>query len=302
MLILDGYNLPKYEFQSITAEGGATIVNDNNEKLTASYNEEVGQNISLNDNNNLKAFPSDIDISTSRQQPLLKEIPDVYKVPLTMEKEFTAIRGAFGTMCAEITKLLLKHGVSLGNMKRFCRFTFNKPASHHMINECQTIEDVIVFVSNKCTLINITYLEELIKYCQIDADAYLLKYQVVIDKFKKKIKEKFPFNQSLLPNGSSPPLSDVTITFKMTWDPKDRISLDDITALLTDAFEELCTSVNVLEVKPSNSVDIICSFSSELTGLLIYHAVKNLKILKKKGLLELTIGYCTIWKRSDEVE
>jgi hypothetical protein len=292
--------LPKYEFQSITAEGGATIVNDNNEKLTASYNEEVGQNISLNDNNNLKAFPSDIDMSTLTSCSEI--VSDVYKVSRSMENEFTAIRAAFGTMCARIRELLMKYEVSLDNLKAFCRFTFNL-SSHQMINECQTLEDVMAFISNKCTLINITFLEGLVEYCEIEnAAVHILKYKESLKSFKQKIRMQFPLHQSLLPRGSPPPLIGETITFKMTWDPKDRISLDDITALLTDAFEELCTSVNVLEVKPSNSVDIICSFSSELTGLLIYHAVKNLKILKKKGLLELTIGYCTIWKRSDEVE
>ena len=142
---------------------------------------------------------------------------------------------------------------------------------------------------------------KLVDDCEIDeAKQHIQDYQQAIDDFSQKMRARFPLNQSLLPDGTPHPLRGETITFVMKWVPES-VSLDDIENLQTYAFGSLFENVNVIKMGPGNSVIITCSFPFELTGLLMAEAMKNLKLLKKKGLLKLTIGYCTIWNIRDEV-
>jgi hypothetical protein len=217
-----------------------------------------------------------------------------------MEEEFSAIRGKFGRTFRKIKKTLTKHNVLVDDVKSFCKFTY--PKCSQEINDCQTMEDVLTFVANKCTLVNIRLLRELIDDFEIDeAKQHIQDYQQAIDGFSQKMRARFPLNQSLLPDGTPHPLRGETITFVMKWD-SERVSLDDIEDLQTYAFGSFFDNVNVIKMGPGNSVIITCSFPFELTSLFMAEAMKNLKLLKKNGLLKLTIGYCIIWNIRDEEE
>ena len=181
-------------------------------------------------------------------------------------------------------------------LKNFCRFSY--PNNSHEVDDCQTIADVLSFVTKKCTLINIAILNELVNHSGIEeAKVHIKEYQQAVAEFREKMTTRFAVNKSFLPDGGSPPLHCETITFLVSWNPDERTSLDDINDLLTDAFNDLSSDVKVVRTDKVNSIIITCSFPFDLTGLLIAKATSNLKQLKKKGLLKLTIGYCTIWNR-----
>ena len=55
--------------------------------------------------------------------------------------------------------------------------------------------------------------------------------------------------------------------------------------------------VKIKYIKKGNSIIVTCSFPHSLTGALIIKLSENLELLIKNGLMKLTVGYCTIWKK-----
>ena len=55
--------------------------------------------------------------------------------------------------------------------------------------------------------------------------------------------------------------------------------------------------MKLINIKSTQSITITCSFPHSLTGALIIKLSENLELLIKNGLMKLTVGYCTIWKK-----
>jgi hypothetical protein len=217
-----------------------------------------------------------------------------HPMPLSMQDDFADIRIKFGIMCSRIEKVF-KNSVSVDELKAVCKHAYIDFSQQQ--DNYNSIEDVFLYITQKCTLVNIQVLRTIIEHCDIkDAEQHIKRYQQTIDEFCEKIKKQFPLDHSLLPDGTPYPLQGKTITFTLEWVPTI-VSFSDIDGLLRYTFDKLYKHVQVLEMNKANSIIIICSFPYELTGLLIAKAMKKLELLKMNvnGLLKLTIGYCTIW-------
>ena len=94
----------------------------------------------------------------------------------------------------------------------------------------------------------------------------------------------------------SSPLKCETAIFVLEWNP-DETSLADIKNLLSITFERLNKRVKVIVIKEGNSITVICTFSFNLTALLISKAQETLELVKKEGLIRMTIGHCIIYDR-----
>ena len=89
-----------------------------------------------------------------------------------------------------------------------------------------------------------------------------------------------------------------TAIFVLDWDPTN-YTLQDIRDIIAESVEE---NVQIRVIREGNSIIVTCFFPLSLTMSIITRAQETLKELKKKGLIQLTIGYCTIYDhRRDKV-
>ena len=218
-------------------------------------------------------------------------------MPPETKPEITNIRVKFGTTIVKIGKIFANCGtVSVADLKEFLKCSYP-----HLVveaNGCSTVQEIFALICRKqCTLIDISILESLVNNLEvIDAKTHIDSYKSTIAKFCTNICISLALEQRFKVPDHSTPLQCETATFVLDWNP-DNYTIDDARCLLSDAFERLSINVKVEVIGKGNSIIITCSFPFDLTGLLIAKATSNLKQLKKKGLLKLTIGYCTIWSR-----
>ena len=160
---------------------------------------------------------------------------------------------------------------------------------------CDTIEDIIDLIEEKCTLMNVTYIEKLVQHLQ-QLHLNLDNVCKLIVSYKEDIEKFFidtPLDQALNKSFSCS-LNCEMLAFVLDWN-LDGKTLKDVQCLLSDAFDQNHIYVNLEVIKNnSKSIEITCSFPYHLTMLFIFHSMKNRKVLEKKGVLELTVGCATI--------
>ena len=219
------------------------------------------------------------------------------------EQYFTEIRASFGTTFILVHESLSTHRYPLDSLKD--HFLACYEHLQQQVLQCESVKDFFLnVVKKKCNLCNISILKSLVNKTEIpEAIKHVENYQRDVDKFCEEMNVRFALRESFLPKGCSHPPKLKTIEVTVDWDKDedDQHTLNDVKLLLSAAFGRLSIHVQLVFIKPKNSIVIICLFPIHLTSLLIAEATSNLKLLKKQGLLKLTIGYCTIWNHRDEV-
>ena len=222
-------------------------------------------------------------------------------VPRSMSPMFNSMRLEFGTTFNKIRDAIKETSVTLENLKIFFRDCY-PDLSPQLARTCSnTLDDILEIIKEKCTLIDIGILKAIAKRFTITkADVYIKAYEDAIDEFCCTVTARLSLQESLVVSNSSP-LKCETAKFVLEWDP-DKTSLTDIKNLLSVAFERLNKRVKVIIVTEGNSIIVTCTFPLSLTTLLIAKAQETLESLKRRGLLQLTIGHCTIYDhRRDKV-
>ena len=159
------------------------------------------------------------------------------------------------------------------------------------IDTCEKADEVLNVIRNNCSLLNIKLLEAVVDEFIKDAEEAIVDYKEHLKKFSEELKVNFCLEEKIALCSS---LKCETVT--VTVDKKaDETCFKDIDDLMTLAFETLSSSIRVHVIRRDNSFTIICSFPLTLSESLISTALKNLRILKEKGIIKLTIGYCTVY-------
>ena len=160
------------------------------------------------------------------------------------------------------------------------------------ISECSTTADVLMLIQERCSLIDITLLDETIKHLKIsEARPIIEAYKKSNEDFIKDLPLHLSLEKHFFPDSA---LECEKAVFIVDRDVKD-CTLNDARRFLDAAFKELGKKVRVVVIKEENSFSIICSFPLTLSESLISTALKNLKVLKEKGIIKLMIGYCTVY-------
>ena len=213
-----------------------------------------------------------------------------------MNPTFNSMRLEFGTTFSKIRDAIKEASVTLENLKTCLRDCYPDLSPQLAHTSTNTLDDILEIVKEKCTLIDIGILKAIAKRFGITkADVHIRAYEDTIEEFCHTITTRLSLNESLVVSTSSP-LKCETAKFVLEWDP-DKTSLTDIKNLLSVAFERLNKRVKVIIVTEGNSIIVTCTFPLSLTTLLITKAQETLKIVKKRGLLQLIIGHCTIYDK-----
>ena len=84
-----------------------------------------------------------------------------------------------------------------------------------------------------------------------------------------------------------------TAIFVLDWDPT-AYTLQDIQDIIAESVDE---NMHISVIRKGNSIVVTCFFPLSITIVLIAKAQETLEKMKKKGLIQLTIGYCTIYDK-----
>ena len=214
---------------------------------------------------------------------------------------FNSMRLEFGTTFSKIRDAIKETSVTLENLKTFLRDCYPDLSPQLTHTSSNTLDDILEIVKEKCTLIDIGILKAIAKRFGITkADVHIKTYEDAIEEFCSTVTTRLSLQESLVVSTSSP-LKCETAKFVLEWDP-DKTSLTDIKNLLSVAFEKLNKRVKVIIVTEGNSIIVTCTFPLSMTTLFIARAQETLESVKMRGLLQLTIGHCTIYDhRRDKV-
>uniref|UniRef100_A0A1X7TJT2 Death domain-containing protein n=1 Tax=Amphimedon queenslandica TaxID=400682 RepID=A0A1X7TJT2_AMPQE len=187
--------------------------------------------------------------------------------------------------------------VSVDRLKKYLQYYLEYDADKEL-SKCETVADILNWISKQCSLTNIELLEATVERFEIDGAV------LIIDKYKEenqKFVEKMTLDLCLDEHFSPPPVLQLEeIKFVVDKNLRD-CTVKDVDKFIQEAATKtLSTHVKLSVIRRGNSFSIVCSFPVVLSERLISIALKNLKVLKDNGLLKLTIGYCTVYDYKDE--
>ena len=220
----------------------------------------------------------------------MKEIP--FLVPRKLDTVFGNIRMKFGIMFDKIREIINAHPPPLDKLKIYLSDTYSHFKAE--IAHCKSVNDVLNVVHGHCTLINIRCLEGIVERYDIkEANACIQKYKDDIKMFCEQTKASLCLNESFEVIKIYSLLKCETAIFVFDWDPED-YTLEDIREIIAESVEKI---VQIRVIKRGQSTRVICFFPLCLMMLLVARVQETLEDMMKKGLIQLTVGYCTIYYR-----
>ena len=158
----------------------------------------------------------------------------------------------------------------------------------------KSFDDVMEVVIEKCTVVNIGYLETIINHYNVEeAKVHIATYKSEVDTLCEEIKLSVCQNENFM-TGPSSLLKCETIKFVLEWET-DKHTFNEIKELLWKAFGKMAKRVLVKHIDEGNSIIVTCYAPEYVMNILLMEAQKNLHILIKMGVIKLTIAFHTIW-------
>ena len=214
-----------------------------------------------------------------------------------MNTVFGSIREEFAIAFSNIREAINKSPPPLDILKQFLRDGYSHLKSQ--LAHTSSIDDVLDVVNDDCTLINISCLESVVKRFDIkEAMAHIQAYKEVVQSFCKKMRASLCLGESFKITKIPSLLRCETAVFVLDWDPKG-CTLEDIKDLLAESVEG---NVKIRDIREGKSIIVTCFFAVNLTTSLIAKAQETLESVKRKGLIQLTVGYCTIYDKNQRDE
>ena len=218
-------------------------------------------------------------------------ITELY-LPPTYQYSFDQIKVAFGNLIHTVAPLIAKGIPSLQELKTYLRRCF--PELKSQLSKVESFDDIMDLVQEKCTIINVACLEAVVECYKIEeAKRHVTAYKSAVDKFCEEIKLNLCENENFM-TGTSSLLKCETIKFVLEWEPDD-YTLSQIRVLLQKAFQNMAKRVLIKAINEGNSIIVTCYAPRHIMDVLLMEAEKNLHTLIKMGLMELIIGYPTIF-------
>ena len=224
---------------------------------------------------------------------------DIPRIPQSWSSGFGSIRKEFGLAFSRVREAINASPPPLDTLKRFVTDSYSHLKSQVFCSN--SVDDILDVVNDHCTLIDINSLEGIVERFKIkQAETHIQAYKNIVRSFCKETKACLCLNENFKITKTPSLLRCETIEFVLDWDPKS-CTLEDIKDILSESLE---MNVQIRYIREGNSIIVICFFPlSPAILIIIAKAQESLEVVKKKGLLKLTVGYCTIYDKCkrDEV-
>ena len=207
-----------------------------------------------------------------------------------MKESFSSIKASYGSMIYNVSKIIKRQSPPLEELKDYIYYYNSSLKSK--LDQCNDFSSLLHLVEREeCSLVDIKLLHAIVVEFNItEAIIYIECYKKVLEdcchsmSLTLCLKEKFDTVKHL---------NCEIATYIFDWEP-DEYKLKDVSAILGKSSGKL---VKLVHVDSIHSVTIVCSFPHSLIGAVIISMIENLDILIENGLMELTVGYYTLWKK-----
>ena len=195
-------------------------------------------------------------------------------------------------MLYKVHKAILKKSPSIDDIKLLvisCHSDL-KPK----LENCSEISDALDVVKGECSLTDISLLETVVEEFEVtEAERYIEQYKITLEESCHSLSIDLCLKEKFDAVNTSPSLKCETATYVFDWRPDEK-KLKDITDILSKTSGKF---VKIKYIDTGYSIVVTCSFPHSLTKALIIKLSENLELLIKNGLMNLNVGYCTIWKK-----
>uniref|UniRef100_A0A1X7TIX6 Death domain-containing protein n=2 Tax=Amphimedon queenslandica TaxID=400682 RepID=A0A1X7TIX6_AMPQE len=250
---------------------------------TFNDNCQLVSDVEAQDSSEFSAFDSNTSTPTN--------VAPVY-IPQYKSQDFDVLFAKFAKMFSNVRKVISKCPPPLEDLKMFIE-DFNSDLEAEL-SAIKNLQGVMRLIRKNCSLINIVILEAVVEHFEIDdAQKFIDDYKREIDQSCRSLSVDLCLNELFDVVKASPPLKCETATYVLGWEATEH-KLKDVTDIVSKSSGRF---VKLVDIKSTQSITITCSFPHSLTGALIIKLSENLELLIKNGLMKLTIGYCTIWKK-----
>ena len=204
------------------------------------------------------------------------------------QKEIDCINMKLGRMVSDVAFYIEAMIPSLNILISYMRNI--KPDLRPQLSRAKSFDDVVEIIRDDCSLTNISLLEDIVeRYSVTDANQLIEDFNFSIEKFCDEQICNVKLKECSL-------LTCNTIKFIVNWEISE-CTLNSVKHLYQEAFQKLDKKVEVVEMRDKHSILITCYAPHHLMDMLYMEAQENIKILKKMGLIQLTIGYYTVYSK-----
>ena len=195
-------------------------------------------------------------------------------------------------MIFKVSKAITQKSPPLIDLKSLiCLFNSDLKAK---LSECNDISSVVYVIEGECSLTDVELLETVVEEFEVtEAKEVMQQYKTTLEEFCYSMSLDLSLKEKFDAVNTSPSLKCETATYVFDWRPDEK-KLKDITDILSKTSSKF---VKIKYIDTGYSIVVTCSFPHSLTGALIIKLSENLELLIKNGLMKLTVGYCTIWKK-----
>ena len=163
-----------------------------------------------------------------------------------------------------------------------------------LLAHCNTISDMLNIIQDKCTILDVNYLETVVIQLNIEgAQEYIESYKKTVEDFCQSVHVRHCLGETFSVTISSPLLKDEIITVVLDWDP-DNCTLNDITNLISHIFPEGLSKRISIKVINEGSICVTCAFPHDQHCLIIAKAQETMQSMKTEKIKRLIIGHYTI--------
>ena len=178
-------------------------------------------------------------------------------------------------------------------MERFLENSYNY--LYPQIVDSNSINEILTVVRDHCSVIDISCLEGIVKRFNIkNAESHIQKYKDAIQLFCQNTKVSLCLDKTFKVTRTLCLLQCETVVFVLDWDPTNW-TLQDIQNIVIKSVEE---NMQICVITKDQYISVTCSFPLSLTTSLIAKAHETLELVKMRGLIQLKIGFCTIYDKS----
>lgn len=210
---------------------------------------------------------------------------------------FGAMKSIFETTFKKMYDETTDAAISFEALQRF----FHQYCDHYSpeLIEASTTNDIMELIKDRCTLIDINYLEAVINHFNIKkAIPHAKFYQNNVAAFCKYVPVRLCIDKNFLIERTSSPLrTDTVVTFTLNRNP-DHCTMEFIRDTISKSFNRLAKNVQLVRIKEKNNFIIVkCFFPNYLTVI----TRQSLEILQARGMVELTLDGDLLWQTRTEV-
>jgi hypothetical protein len=230
----------------------------------------------------VSSLPSSVDSKVEIRNPELKT-------------EYHRMQCKFGRLLHHMAPLI--SSVPLDDLKKLIIRCHSELKSS--LDSTESFDDVMFIIQKKCSVVDIALLESIVdEYKITDPDQNIKEYKEELEKFCQD--NLISCYHEKLKYLDDPLLKCETICFIVDWNP-EKTTFEDIKQLIHKTFYKLSKKVEVTMLKDDQSITIICYAPHHLMDMLLIEAEGNIHRIKEMGLLQLTIGYYTLYRKKNEI-